>query len=80
MKSSPNEVYPRNDFISGTRNPVTFYYSATCCSTQAKITAMDLKNNYNTYTIDVTGKLQFFKPVNIIDVFTNNKFFFKFSK
>ncbi|KAF7404947.1 hypothetical protein HZH66_003853 [Vespula vulgaris] len=55
VKSSPNEVYPRNDFISGTRNPVTFYYSATCCSTQAKITAMDLKNNYNTYTIDVTA-------------------------
>ncbi|KAL2716186.1 uncharacterized protein V1478_013862 [Vespula squamosa] len=55
VKSSPNEVYPRTDFISGTRNPVTFYYSATCCSTQAKITAMDLKNNYNTYTIDVTA-------------------------
>ncbi|XP_043664467.1 uncharacterized protein LOC122627447 [Vespula pensylvanica] len=55
VKSSPNEVYPRNDFISGTRNPVTFYYSATCCSTQAKITATDLKNNYNTYIIDVTA-------------------------
>ncbi|XP_035733718.1 uncharacterized protein LOC118446779 isoform X1 [Vespa mandarinia] len=55
VKSSPNEIYPRTDFISGTRNPVTFYYSATCCSTQAKITATDLKNNYNTYTIDVTA-------------------------
>ncbi|XP_015173906.1 PREDICTED: uncharacterized protein LOC107065092 [Polistes dominula] len=54
VKSSPNEVYPRTEFISGTRNPVTFYYSATCCSTQAKITATDLRNNYNTYTIDVT--------------------------
>ncbi|XP_014616442.1 PREDICTED: uncharacterized protein LOC106793766 [Polistes canadensis] len=54
VKSSPNEMYPRTEFISGTRDPVTFYYSATCCSTQAKITAMDLRNNYNTYTIEVT--------------------------
>ncbi|XP_043490012.1 uncharacterized protein LOC122516345 [Polistes fuscatus] len=55
VKSSPNEVYPRTEFISGTRDPVTFYYSATCCSTQAKITATDLRNNYNTYTIEVTA-------------------------
>ncbi|KAI4495383.1 hypothetical protein M0802_008773 [Mischocyttarus mexicanus] len=55
VKSSPNEVYPRTDFISGTKNPVKFYYSATCCSTQAKITATDLRNNVNTYTIEVTA-------------------------
>ncbi|XP_076280606.1 uncharacterized protein LOC143209165 isoform X2 [Lasioglossum baleicum] len=52
--SSLNEVYPRTDFISGTRGPVTFFYSATCCDTATKITAVDLLNNYNTITIDVT--------------------------
>lgn len=53
--SSPRNIYPRTEFISGTRSPVTFYYSATCCDTSAKITAIDLLDNYNTYTIDVTG-------------------------
>ncbi|XP_043252636.1 uncharacterized protein LOC122397511 isoform X1 [Colletes gigas] len=52
--ASPNEIYPRTKFISGTRNPVTFYYSATCCDTTAKITGIDLLDNYNTDTIDVT--------------------------
>ncbi|KAK2586204.1 hypothetical protein KPH14_001466 [Odynerus spinipes] len=55
VRASPNELYPSTEFISGTRNLVTFYYSATCCSTQAKITATDLRNNVNTYTIDVTA-------------------------
>lgn len=55
VKSSPNEIYPRTEFISGTKSPVTFYYSATCCSTQVKITATDLRNNVNVYTIDVTA-------------------------
>lgn len=53
--SSPNDVYPRMEFISGTRSPVTFYYSATCCDKTVKITAIDLLNNYNTITIDVTA-------------------------
>ncbi|XP_076658891.1 uncharacterized protein LOC143362528 [Halictus rubicundus] len=52
--SSSNEVYPRTEFISGTRNPVIFFYSATCCDTTTKITAVDLLNNYNTVTINVT--------------------------
>lgn len=53
--SSLNDIYPRTDFISGTRNPITFYYSATCCDKTVKITAIDLLNNYNTIIIDVTG-------------------------
>lgn len=53
--SSLNDIYPRMDFISGTRNPITFYYSATCCDKTVKITAIDLLNNYNTIIIDVTG-------------------------
>ncbi|XP_034196372.2 uncharacterized protein LOC117611954 [Osmia lignaria lignaria] len=53
--SSPRNIYPRTEFISGTRSPVTFYYSATCCDTSAKITAIDLLDNYNTYTVDVTA-------------------------
>nr|XP_033341534.1 uncharacterized protein LOC117229261 [Megalopta genalis] len=52
--SSANEVYPRTEFISGTRTLVTFFYSATCCDTTTKITAVDLLDNYNTVTIDVT--------------------------
>ncbi|XP_078047654.1 uncharacterized protein LOC144475533 [Augochlora pura] len=52
--SSVNEVYPRTEFISGTRNLITFFYSATCCDTATKITAVDLLGNYNTITIDVT--------------------------
>ncbi|CAK9806749.1 hypothetical protein ANTQUA_LOCUS4993 [Anthophora quadrimaculata] len=53
--SSPNDIYARTEFISGTRSPVTFYYSATCCDKTAKITAIDLLNNYNTHNIDVTA-------------------------
>ncbi|XP_026301971.1 uncharacterized protein LOC100576425 isoform X2 [Apis mellifera] len=53
--SSLNDIYPRTDFISGTRNPITFYYSATCCDKTVKITAIDLLNNYNTIIIDVTA-------------------------
>lgn len=55
MISSLNNVYPRTEFISGTRSPVTFYYSATCCDKTVKITAIDLLDNYSTITIDVTG-------------------------
>ena len=53
--SSPNEIYPRTEFVSGTRSSVTFYYSATCCDTTVKITAIDLLDNYNTHTVDVTA-------------------------
>ncbi|XP_060822052.1 uncharacterized protein LOC132910400 [Bombus pascuorum] len=53
--SSLNNVYPRTEFISGTRSPVTFYYSATCCDKTVKITAIDLLDNYSTITIDVTA-------------------------
>ncbi|XP_012139226.2 uncharacterized protein LOC105662339 [Megachile rotundata] len=53
--SSPKNIYPRTDFISGTRSPVMFYYSATCCDTTAKIIAIDLLDNSNTYTVDVTA-------------------------
>ncbi|XP_054005183.1 uncharacterized protein LOC128890574 [Hylaeus anthracinus] len=52
--SSPNEIYPQSEFISGTRSPIKFYYSATCCDVTVKITARDLLDNYNTQTIDVT--------------------------
>ncbi|XP_017761892.1 PREDICTED: uncharacterized protein LOC108552027 isoform X2 [Eufriesea mexicana] len=53
--SSVNNVYPHTEFISGTRSPVTFYYSATCCDKAVKITAVDLLDNYNTITIDVSA-------------------------
>ncbi|KAF3423387.1 hypothetical protein E2986_13524, partial [Frieseomelitta varia] len=55
VMSSINNIYPRTEFISGTRSPVTFYYSATCCDKIVEITAIDLLNNYNTMTIDVTA-------------------------
>ncbi|CAL7945670.1 unnamed protein product [Xylocopa violacea] len=53
--ASTNNIYPRTEFISGTRSPLTFYYSATCCDKTVKITAIDLLDNYNTVTIDVTA-------------------------
>ncbi|KAK1136507.1 hypothetical protein K0M31_001057 [Melipona bicolor] len=53
--SSVNNIYPRTEFIGGTRSPITFYYSATCCDKTVKITAIDLLNNQHTMTIDVTA-------------------------
>ncbi|XP_076751502.1 uncharacterized protein LOC143423805 [Xylocopa sonorina] len=53
--TSTNNIYPRTEFISGTRSPLTFYYSATCCDKTVKITAIDLLDNYNSVTIDVTA-------------------------
>lgn len=54
--STPNDISPRTTFISGTKEHVKFYYSSTCCSTTAKITAIDVSNNQYTRTLDVTGK------------------------
>lgn len=69
--SSLNDIYPRTDFISGTRNPITFYYSATCCDKTVKITAIDLLNNYNTIIIDVTGN--YYISILIVDILLFNK-------
>ncbi|XP_014485040.1 PREDICTED: uncharacterized protein LOC106749772 isoform X3 [Dinoponera quadriceps] len=54
VTSTPNKIYPRTDFISGTKNSVTFYYLSTCCSTIATVTATDLLNNQHSRNIDVT--------------------------
>lgn len=53
--SSPNDIYPRTTFISGTKDPVKFYYISTCCFTTAKITAIDISSNQYSRTLDVTG-------------------------
>ncbi|XP_020283230.1 uncharacterized protein LOC109854502 isoform X2 [Pseudomyrmex gracilis] len=52
--STPNRIYPRTEFISGTKERITFYYSSSCCSTSAKITAIDVFDNQYIRTIDVT--------------------------
>ncbi|RLU26053.1 hypothetical protein DMN91_002216, partial [Ooceraea biroi] len=53
--STPNVIYPRTSFISGTKEPVRFYYSSTCCSTTARITAIDVTNNQHLRTLDVNA-------------------------
>jgi len=50
----PNGIYSRNEYISGTKDRVTFYYLSTCCTTTATITAIDISENQSTRTIDVT--------------------------
>lgn len=51
----PNGLYPRTKYISGTKERVTFYYSSTCCTTSATITAIDILENQHTRTIDVNA-------------------------
>ncbi|XP_012230485.1 uncharacterized protein [Linepithema humile] len=53
--SSPNEIYPRSTFISGTKERISFTYWSTCCSPTAKITAIDVFDNRYSRTIDVTA-------------------------
>ncbi|XP_066595637.1 uncharacterized protein [Prorops nasuta] len=53
--SNPNNLYPVDNFISGTKSPVRFYYSATCCSTSVEVTAVDVLNNKFGRVIDVTA-------------------------
>lgn len=53
--SIPNRIYPRTKYIAGTKDRVTFYYSSTCCTTTATITAIDVFENQYTRTIDVTA-------------------------
>ncbi|XP_032672396.1 uncharacterized protein LOC116844660 isoform X2 [Odontomachus brunneus] len=54
VTSTPNRIYPRSEFISGTKNSVTFYYLSTCCYTTATVTAIDSLNNEYSRKIDVT--------------------------
>ncbi|XP_028047875.1 uncharacterized protein LOC114253740 [Monomorium pharaonis] len=51
----PNGVYARTNYVSGTKDRVTFYYSSTCCITTATITAIDIAENQYTRSIDVTA-------------------------
>ncbi|XP_018399340.1 PREDICTED: uncharacterized protein LOC108777045 [Cyphomyrmex costatus] len=51
----PNGLYPRTKYISGTKDRVTFYYSSTCCTPTATITAIDISENQYTRSIDVTA-------------------------
>ncbi|XP_011068989.1 PREDICTED: uncharacterized protein LOC105154895 isoform X2 [Acromyrmex echinatior] len=51
----PNGLYPRTNYISGTKDRVTFYYLSTCCTPTATITAIDISENQYTRNIDVTA-------------------------
>ncbi|XP_029673060.1 uncharacterized protein LOC115241436 [Formica exsecta] len=53
--STPNGLYLRTKFISGTKDRVTFFYLSTCCSTTATITAIDISDNEYSRSIDVTA-------------------------
>ncbi|XP_072759242.1 uncharacterized protein [Anoplolepis gracilipes] len=53
--STPNGLYLRTKFVSGTKDRITFYYLSNCCSTTATITAIDIADNEYSRTVDVTA-------------------------
>lgn len=55
VTTQPGGVRPKYDYIAGTKNPVEFIYTSTCCYSTVKITAIDVLGNENSRTLDVTG-------------------------
>ncbi|XP_011505685.1 PREDICTED: uncharacterized protein LOC105368376 [Ceratosolen solmsi marchali] len=53
VMSVPKGIYPRYQYVSGTSNPVQFYYSNNCCNRAVEITATDLAGNVFSKKIDV---------------------------
>ncbi|KAE8752858.1 hypothetical protein FOCC_FOCC000203 [Frankliniella occidentalis] len=66
ITSQPRGVQFRTEFISGTREEVKAYYSASCCSKKVDITVTDLKGNTNRKTFDVGS--QFLSPAEIAGI------------
>ncbi|KAF7993120.1 hypothetical protein HCN44_005901 [Aphidius gifuensis] len=54
VSTQPGGVRPKYDYIAGTKNPVKFIYTSTCCYSTVKITAIDVLGNENSRTLDVT--------------------------
>jgi len=52
ISSIPNNLWFRNEFSVGTREPVTVYYTATCCFPKFELIATDLRGNTVKKTID----------------------------
>ncbi|XP_063981061.1 uncharacterized protein LOC135164536 [Diachasmimorpha longicaudata] len=55
VTSQPSGVRPNREFIAGTRNPVHFVYTGSCCDTTVEITAKDVVGNTHSRTLDVTA-------------------------
>lgn len=67
ITSNPRGVQFRNqDFISGTRDPVRAYYSASCCAKRVDIVATDLRGNSVRQSFDVGS--QFLSPGDIAGI------------
>lgn len=49
----PKGIQFRTDFVSGTREKVIAYYTASCCSKKVEVIATDLRGNTNRQTFDV---------------------------
>ncbi|XP_033209668.1 uncharacterized protein LOC117168267 isoform X3 [Belonocnema kinseyi] len=61
VSTSPSGITAQADYVTGTTNPVTFFYYATCCHQTVDISAVDMYGNYNNQRIDVTG-ISFSEP------------------
>lgn len=56
LTSNPKGLYFPNSYTAGTTEPVTGFYSGSCCESKLQITAIDLNNNRRTYTADAYCK------------------------
>ncbi|XP_074100651.1 uncharacterized protein LOC141528480 [Cotesia typhae] len=53
--SEPAGIQPLTSFIAGTKSPVYFYYSSTCCNKLVTLRVIDINQNSFTKTVDVTA-------------------------
>lgn len=54
--SEPYGLLFQPNFIAGTKQPVTAYYSASCCQPKVDIWAEDLRGNYVKKSFDVFNR------------------------
>lgn len=54
--SEPTGIQPKTNFIAGTKSPVYFYYTSTCCNKIVNLRVIDINQKTFTKTVDVTGK------------------------
>lgn len=62
ISSIPKYLRFRNEFIIGTKESVTVYYTATCCIPKIEIIATDLQGNIHKKTIDAEKRKYIYLP------------------
>ncbi|XP_057340984.1 uncharacterized protein LOC130678025 isoform X1 [Microplitis mediator] len=53
--SEPTGIQPKTNFIAGTKSPVYFYYTSTCCNKIVNLRVIDINQRTFTKTVDVTA-------------------------